>query len=132
MRLGRREEKKVIRLLRNFREARHPHRGSLDERKQKFQELHDQLNELFFDRQVIKLKIEITNQEVGFATGYFSLPDDTIHLQNRLSVIMLLYLWGCALRAREFAYEVFAEVFPDHLDMVPEFQRWYLSQGQPR
>jgi hypothetical protein len=100
------DEKKMqqtIAMLREFKEM-NPWKGSVEERKAKFEWLYESLNNIY-GRQT-KLSIEVPNNiKEWYSSGgsYYSRVSDTVHLRGRLSVITALHEYAHALGGNEVA-----------------------------
>lgn len=109
---------KVRNSLRAFKTS-HPWRGTVEERKDKFRQLHDDLNGIYGRN--VKLHFGVS-EDVSRWTysgeSFYRRSEDSITLKGKLSVITFLHEWGHALgmgeiEAQQYATGHFKEVFPD-------------------
>lgn len=111
---------RVLEALRRFKEMG-PWSGNIEQRKMKFQWLHDRFNEIFGRR--VSLHFEVPNDiKLWYFSGssYYSPLTDSIHLKGRLSVITFMHEWGHAIglgqrEAQEWAVGLFKTVFPEKM-----------------
>ena len=112
------KEDEIVKCLLKFKNE-NPWAGSVEERKNKFLKLHNELNIVFHKN--VKLVFEISDKISEWflsKNSYYDAGVDTIVLMGRLSVITYLHEYGHSLNMRQeeaimFSQDLFRKVFPE-------------------